>query len=192
VDDGLAEARVDRQMPEEQPVVEGPVDQVDRDVWIDVGSDLSSLLSAPDHLAGGVTTDGHELLIDAAQRLGIGLCLTDELSQAAARVARKQLGDDMDLSDQRRLGSGRSGKRNLVGDRAEQRLDHQRVLGRPPPVDRGLTDPCGPGDALDREVADTDRLQQVQRRREDRAVGGFAARPARPRAIACGHHLTNL
>jgi hypothetical protein len=73
VDDGLGEARVDRQMPEQQSVIRRPVDQVARHVWIDVGRDLASLLPAAYHVAGGVATDRDELLVDAAQRLGIGL-----------------------------------------------------------------------------------------------------------------------
>jgi hypothetical protein len=66
--------------------------------------------------ARGVATDGHELLVDAPQGLGIGLTLPDELRKTAAWVAGKQLGDDTDLVDQRRLGSGRGVKRDLVAD----------------------------------------------------------------------------
>ena len=158
-------------------------------VKVDVVADLAESDGGSEQLTHSIASHLHDALVVDLEQIGIEVCLTQHLGQAAIgssfRTARPNTFQHGDQPVAHRHSDRR--RRNVVVQR-RQRLGQQLVRAVESSVDGALADPSALGHRLDREAGCPLLDQHVERGGHDGAVGFLAAWSAAGNQCRRRHH----
>src|ERR687891_1452740 len=188
VDQRVGVGRVERRVADQQAVVDGAVEGVDRHADVEAGSQLATLDAALKDRRGFGAPAGDEALAQRLRQRGVVLRLGDQGPDPAAGLgARVELDHRRDLAAQVLARGSGVRERDARACGLEHRVHGDRGLARPPAVDRRLAHPGAPGDALDRQPPKAATVEQLARRAEDGGACLLVASPLVRRLGDRGH-----
>jgi hypothetical protein len=190
---GLDEGVIKRRVALQQPVIERPVNEVERHLEIEARRDLASLDGPREDGPGLVAARLDDALLVFGGKGGVGVRLGEQGGDhpRVGSLAADQPGPGRQEFNQ--VTTERSSVPRVGCGGAPlgvQGVQGEAFLGRPPAVDRGLADPGPRGHRVHADRVEAVLEQQADGGLEDRLMRPRAARPpARRRFRECGGRL---